>query len=137
MFSSVLSATLFISYDLFAIIYFLFRPGRSSGSRRGPKPDAAVLEYYSHERQLAQQHGLKWRERGPRNADGTSDASSFRGQRWREGSQRFANRGGKRKVYFEELHRARKLGFSEDDAKKRAEEAQALVDQARENQEPK
>ena len=110
----------------------MLRPQTSQ--RKGPKPSDAMLAYLAQERQLAAQHQLKWRERGPRNEDGTSDQQSFRGQRWRAGSQRYANRGGKKKVFWAEYHRAISLGFSEETAKQRAEEAQALVDKATEDQ---
>jgi hypothetical protein len=116
-----------------SFLFFDALRNRSKGHGKA-KPSEAALEYYSKERELATEMGLKWRERGPRNEDGTSNVPFFRGQRWREGSMRFANRGGKKRVYHAEYHRAVQLGFSEADARKRATEAQALVDNAQQGQ---
>ena len=93
-----------------------------------------MLQYYAQERQLAAEHGLQWRERGPRNSDGTSDVPSFRGQAWRPGAKRYANRGGKARVYHSEYRRSLGLGFSEADARRRAQEAQDIVNRAEQEQ---
>ena len=93
------------------------------------------MEYYAKERELAEQMGLKWRERGPRNADGGSDDAVFRGQSWREGSKRYANRGGRKRVYHAEYHRSIQLGFSEEQSRQRAADAQAIVDAQHQGQE--
>ena len=76
---------------------------------------------------MAHRLGLKWRERGPRNPDGSAAADVFRGQRWREGSQRYANRGGKKKLYWEEYHRALRGGATKEEADKRGTEAYELA----------
>ena len=52
--------------------------------------------YKAVETELAIKHNVKWRERGPKD----SDLTSWRGNRWRETSKRFANRGGKNREYF-------------------------------------
>ena len=88
------------------------------------------MQYYAQERQLAEEHGLTWRERGPRNSDGTSDVPSF----WRPGAKRYANRGGKARVYHAEYRRALGLGFSEADARRRAQEAQDIANRAGQEQ---
>ena len=110
---------------------------KGSGKKGKEKHSQAALEYYAKERELAEQMGLKWRERGPRNADGGSDDASFRGQSWREGSKRFANRGGRKRVYHAEYHRSLRLGFSEEASRQRATDAQDIIDaqdQGREQQ---
>ena len=53
---------------------------KGSGKKGREKPSQAALEYYAKEREIAEQMGLKWRERGPRTADGGSDEQFFRGQ---------------------------------------------------------
>lgn len=97
-----------------------------------PSSSAATLDptlsaYYQAERTIAHQLGLKWRERGPRNPDGSNAVEVFRGQRWRESSNRYANRGGKKRVYWEEYHRALRQGFSTEVADRRGLEAMELA----------
>lgn len=52
--------------------------------------------YKAVETELAIKHNVKWRDRGPKD----SDVKSWRGNRWRETSKRFSNRGGKSREHF-------------------------------------
>ena len=54
---------------------------------------------------MAQATGVRWQERGPPGPK-AGGPSTWRGQPWREGSQRFAKRGGRNREYF-----AAKYGF--------------------------
>ena len=66
------------------------------------------LQQLRLEQRLAEKGGVKWKDRGPPgpSADGPM---AWRGQRWRHGSQRFSNRGGKYKKLYQELARAGQL----------------------------
>jgi hypothetical protein len=59
------------------------------------------------ESEVARQLGLSWQQRGPpvSTTDGT-----WRGQKWRESSQRFANRGGSKRSWYEGYYRAKRDG---------------------------
>lgn len=52
--------------------------------------------YKAVETELAIKHDVKWRDRGPKD----SGLTSWRGNRWRETTKRFANRGGKSREHF-------------------------------------
>ena len=54
------------------------------------------------EQQLAKQHAVGWRHRGPR--DDTAPRV-WKNQLWREGSERYANRGGKRSAEWTAFYR--------------------------------
>ena len=51
------------------------------------------------ERVLAESFGLTWRERGPPGGP-TPEMPTWRGQHWREGSGRWANRGGRNRDWY-------------------------------------
>ena len=52
------------------------------------------------EQALAASHGVPWKERGPPGpAEGGPEV--WRNQRYRAGSNRYANRGGKQRAYFQ------------------------------------
>jgi hypothetical protein len=53
---------------------------------------------------MADEHGLSWRERGPR---GENQPQVWRNQKWRATSGRYANRGGKRQAEFAALFAAK------------------------------
>lgn len=72
--------------------------------------------YYSTESAMALQNNIKWRHRGPRDQDAPS---TWRGQYWREGSKRYANRGGQSREYFAQKYG--KGGKSRDCSKRPAE----------------
>ena len=56
--------------------------------------------YKKVESELALKFGVKWRERGPGIASGGPVLEHWRGQKFRAGSNRYANRGGKRREWF-------------------------------------
>jgi hypothetical protein len=60
-------------------------------------PAAAEFGYNMAEASMARQNSIKWRERGPRGPDAPM---FFKGQKWRESSQRFSSRGGKSKEWY-------------------------------------
>ena len=60
-------------------------------------PGAAEFGYTMAEASMARQNNIKWRDRGPRGPDAPM---IFKGQKWREGSQRFSSRGGKNKEWY-------------------------------------
>ena len=53
---------------------------------------------------VAKEQGLSWRERGPPSAPG----EVWRGQQWRAGSERFANRGGCNKEWWAGYYAAKR-----------------------------
>ena len=62
-------------------------------------PDGHIeqdLAYKAVETQLAIKHNVPWRDRGPKD----SGLQFWRGNQWRDNSQRYANRGGKHREYF-------------------------------------
>jgi hypothetical protein len=63
--------------------------------------EATRLAYLAAENQVATEQGIKWRDRGPR---GEGQPKVFKGQRWRESSQRYSSRGGTRQAEFHALH---------------------------------
>ena len=71
---------------------------RSRATHKWDTRDVAVLR---EEETMARATGVPWQERGPPGP--TADVggpSSWRGQPWREGSQRFAKRGGRHREYY-------------------------------------
>ena len=62
------------------------------------------------ERSSAEEHGLKWRQRGPPPSDDGHD--TWRGQQYRKGSERWANRGGKNREWWASFYKATKAGLS-------------------------
>ena len=60
-------------------------------------PAAAEFGYTMAEASMARQNSIKWRDRGPRGPDAPM---FFKGQKWREGSQRFSSRGGKNRDWY-------------------------------------
>jgi hypothetical protein len=57
---------------------------------------------------VAMQLGLSWPERGP--AGPSEESSTWRGQAWRQGSERWANRGGAKKEWFTAFYKAKRQG---------------------------
>ena len=74
------------------------RPGKRGRSSDLSAEEVATLR---EEQQLAEDCGMTWAERGP--AEG--QVANWRGQAWRAGSQRYANRGGKNREYYRDLAR--------------------------------
>ena len=64
------------------------------------------------ERDAAAMHGIKWRQRGPPGPRGPQEpgcaAHTWRGQKWREGSRRWANNGGTNKDWYKHYYGIRK-----------------------------
>ena len=61
--------------------------------------DTRDVEVLRQEQELAQRSGVRWQDRGPPGPD-LEGPETWRGQRWREGSQRFSNRGGQHREYY-------------------------------------
>ena len=81
-----------------AVQPWAIRPGKRGRSSDLSAEEVATLR---QEQQLAEDCGMTWAERGP--AEG--QVANWRGQAWREGSQRYANRGGKNREYYRDLAR--------------------------------
>ena len=83
-----------------------------------PAVPAFVTELQD-ERSSAEEHGLKWRQRGPPPSDDGHD--TWRGQHYRKGSERWANRGGKNRAWWASFYKATKAGLSRDVAQAQAD----------------
>ena len=59
--------------------------------------EQARLAYWAAENKVATEQSIKWRDRGPR---GVGAPKVFKGNQWREGSQRYSTRAGTRKAEF-------------------------------------
>ena len=59
------------------------------------------------EAEVAHDLGIKWQDRGP---PGGKKGDTWRGQEFRESSQRYANRGGKCKDWYSGMYKAKKAG---------------------------
>ena len=70
------------------------------------------------ERLAADAEGLKWRDRGPA---ATEEVTRWRGQQFRAGSDRWANRGGANKDWWTTFYRARKVGATKESATEQAD----------------
>ena len=81
-----------------AVQPWAIRPGKRGRSSDLSAEEVATLR---EEQQLAEDCGMTWAERGP--AEG--QVENWRGQAWRAGSQRYANRGGKNREYYRDLAR--------------------------------
>ena len=68
--------------------------------------DNASHAYIVAEAAVAEQGNIKWRERGPRGPDKPQE---WRGQQWRESSQRYANRGGKNSEFWANHFREKRI----------------------------
>ena len=60
------------------------------------------------EQQVAQEMGLRWQERGPPPEALPEGQTTWRGQAYRPGTGKWANRGGANKQWFTEFYRAKK-----------------------------
>jgi hypothetical protein len=76
------------------------------------KYTAMQLADLEAETEAAIKGNLKWRERGPIGKAG----QVWRGQQWRSGSARWANRGGQNAAWYTELYRAQRKGKAAADA---------------------
>ena len=59
------------------------------------------------EAEAAHEAGVRWQDRGP---PGGKKGDTWRGQEFREFSQRYANRGGKCKDWYSGMYKAKKAG---------------------------
>ena len=68
-----------------------------------PAPPLSALDQYhlamAAESSVANMLGIRWRDRGPPTGP-ASGFSKWRGQKWREGSKRWANRGGANRDWY-------------------------------------
>lgn len=89
---------------------------KADGERLGD-PKVSEIACNVAEAQFASEFDIRWQDRGPRGSDAPS---SWKGQKWREGSGRYANRGGnpeKNKWYAEQAKlKAKGKGKSKDKA---------------------
>lgn len=71
-------------------------------------PDVSLEDEYKialdAERHLAGLLNLKWRQRGPPPDMVPGGRSKWRNQKWREGSQRWSNRGGKHREWYAKVY---------------------------------
>ncbi len=59
------------------------------------------------EQQAAAELGLTWKQRGPPPSE---EQQTWRGQQYREGSQRWGNRGGSNKEWYVAYYKAKRAG---------------------------
>lgn len=85
-------------------------------AERSGDPTISDRAYSAAESQLAYEHRIRWQDRGPR---GDSAPSEWRGQKWRAGSQRYANRGGdpQRNAWYAAQAKAKAKGKSKGNSK--------------------
>ena len=67
--------------------------------------EATRRGYLAAENHAAVKDGIKWRDRGPR---GEGAPKFFKGQKWRESSQRYSTRGGHRQKEFADIFSGQK-----------------------------
>ena len=79
-----------------------------SGPRRKQMSDAELIESAA-EADVAHELGVPWSERGPVGPD-QGGPSTWRGQRFRHGTQRWGNRGGKYREYYKLLYSGKGKG---------------------------
>ena len=73
-----------------------------------PEDPAERLVWLQAERQAAESMGIPWKLRGP--PAPADPHAKWRGQKFRDGSQRWANRGGKRKLEWAEYYKKKGAG---------------------------
>jgi len=76
---------------------------------RSERYSASELIEMRAEHDIATEMELSWQDRGPPGEKG----AVWRGQEWRVGSQRYANRGGRCKEWYAAFYNAKKLGKEE------------------------
>ena len=72
----------------------------------------------AEETAAAIEHRIRWQDRGPPGPD--EEHQTWRRQQWRKGSQRWGNRGGKRKGWWGEYYSALGQGATKEQAKAHA-----------------
>ena len=81
-------------------------PARSHRAASLPHDDPRLADLRA-ESAAAKELGVPWRERGP---PPSSDRATWRGQKWREGSQRWANNSGTNKEWYSAFYKAKRGG---------------------------
>jgi hypothetical protein len=84
-------------------LYRAAEEGMRQAAENSACPDRQRL-FAAVETAMADEHGLSWRERGPRGED---QPKVWRNQKWRPTSGRYANRGGTRQAEFAALFAAK------------------------------
>ncbi len=84
-------------------------PKRKSRRLEVPQEE---LQDLAAERTVSAEMELRWRERGPPGPP-QGGPTTWRGQAWREGSQRFGNRGGRLRAWYDAFYRAKRAGGEE------------------------
>ena len=84
------------------------KPKPSPRGRRVVSPEE--LKELRVEQLVADAWNVKWQERGPAGPPGERTKDLWRGQKWRPGSERWANNGGKNKIWYSGFMRAREEG---------------------------
>ena len=79
------------------------RPGHQG---RSTDLDWHEMKRPRHEQEVAEVGNLRWQERGPVPKAGAERPGFWRGQAWRPGSERWSNRGGRNREYYQWLARA-------------------------------
>ncbi len=84
---------------------------------------SADEEYISAQRdetEMAKMFGIPWKLRGPPGPE-APDETKFKGQRWRQGTQRWGNRGGSRRQWYGAYYSALSTGASAAEASNHAD----------------
>ena len=77
-------------------------------SQKRPRPSDAQHDELVVESEVARELGLTWTGRGPPGPKSGGPAT-WRNQNWREGSQRWSNRGGAKKNWYSGYYAAKKI----------------------------
>ena len=89
--------------------------------------DDKLRMYYAAEATVAKELGLRWQDRGPAGGPEAGGPHRWKRQNWRQGSQRYSNRGGRWRKWYRWKFQAIKAGRSEQEAiafaNERAEES--------------
>ena len=93
------------STSSFFNVYDTWQPAEAQRRHIGEEE----LEEIRTEAAVARELGMKWKERGPPAPD-QGGPDSWRGQQWRQGSGRWANRGGKNAAWYTAYYKAKAQG---------------------------
>ena len=84
---------------------------KGKGKGKGDRPPPEVMMYYAAERDAASAAHVRWQQRGPPGPY-SGGPEFWRGQTFRQGSGRWANRGGTNRSWYATFHRAITNGAS-------------------------
>ena len=89
---------------------------QDSWQPHGIQGTAVPDRIWDDETTAARELGIPWKHRGPERPQGPEQDQFWKQQRWREGSGRYANRGGKNRCWWSCFYSAVQSGASKKDA---------------------